>query len=78
MKLEVLGKKTVKGKKKTVILGALPEFAGKAGANSVRFSGKVKGKPLALGSYALRATASGTAGDSKPATATFTVLAATG
>ena len=78
VKLELLGKKTVKGKRKTVILGALPEFAGEAGANSVKFSGKVKGKPLALGSYTLKATASGTAGDSKPATATFTVLAATG
>jgi hypothetical protein len=73
-----LGRKTMKGKKKTVVLGTLPELAGKVGANSVKFSGKVKGKPLAPGSYTLKATASGTAGSSKPTTASFTVLAATG
>jgi hypothetical protein len=78
VKFEVLGKKTVKGKKKTVTLGTLTLVQGKAGANSVKFNGKVKGKPLAPGSYTLKAIASGTAGSSKPSTATFTVLAATG
>lgn len=77
VKLEVLGKKTVKGKPKTVTLGTLASTPGKVGANSVKFNGKVKGKPLAPGSYTLRATASGTGGSSPPATRTFTVLAAT-
>jgi hypothetical protein len=78
VKLEVLGKKTVKGKKpKTVTLGTLAPVSGRSGTNSVKFNGKVKGKPLAPGKYSLRVTASGTAGSSKPATATFTVLAAT-
>jgi hypothetical protein len=71
VKLEVLGK-TVKGKKKTVTLGTLTGVHGKAGANSVKFNGKVKGKPLVPGKYTLRATT----GSSKPVTATFTVLAA--
>lgn len=77
VKLEVLGKKTVEGKRKTVTLGTLGPISGKVGANSVKFSGKVKGKPLAPGSYALRATASATGGSSAPATKTFTVLAPT-
>jgi hypothetical protein len=78
VKLEVLGKKTVKGKKKTVTLGTLASIAGKAGANSVKFNGKVKGKPLGPGKYTLRATATAAGSSSAPATTTFTVLAATG
>jgi hypothetical protein len=78
VKLEVLGKKTVKGKKpKTVTLGTLASAKGKSGPNSVKFNGKVKGKPLEPGKYTLRATATGSGTTSKPATATFTVLAAT-
>lgn len=78
VKLEVLGKKTVKGKKKTVTLGTLASIPGKAGANSVKFNGKVKGKSLAPGKYTLRATATAAGSSSGPATTTFTVLAATG
>jgi hypothetical protein len=78
VKLEVLGKKTVKGKKpKTVTLGSLASLPGKSGANSVKFNGKVKGKLLEPGKYTLRAIATGSGGSSKPATATFTVLAPT-
>jgi hypothetical protein len=77
VKLEVLGKKTVKGKKTTVTLGTLASVPGASGAGSVKFSGKVKGKPLAPGSYTLRATATAAGGSSAPATTTFTVLAAT-
>ena len=73
VKLEVLGKKTVKGKKKTVTLGSLPQVAGKAGANSVKFSGKLKGKPLDPGKYTLRATATAGSLSSSPASAGFEV-----
>lgn len=70
--LEVLGEKTVKGKKKSVVLGRLPKLAGKAGANSVKFDGKVNGKPLEPGKYTLQASVGG---PSPAATASFTVLA---
>lgn len=74
VKLEVLGKKTVKGKKKTVTFGALPAVKGKAGANSVRFSGKLKGKPLEPGRYTLRAVATASGGGPVAASAGFEVL----
>jgi hypothetical protein len=74
VKLEVLGKKTVKSKKKTVTLGTLPVVSGKAGANSVKFSGKLKGKPLEPGKYTLRATATASGLSSATATAGFEVL----
>jgi hypothetical protein len=78
VKLEVLGKKTVNGKKpKTVALGSLASLPGKSGANSVKFNGKVKGKLLEPGKYTLRAIATGSGGSSKPATATFTIVAPT-
>jgi hypothetical protein len=74
VKLEVLGKRKVKGKKpKTVTLGSLPSISGKAGANSVKFSGKLKGKPLDPGKYTLRATATAGALSSSPASAGFEV-----
>jgi hypothetical protein len=76
--IEVLGTKTVKGKKKTVTLGSLPHAPGNAGADSAKFNGKVKGKALEPGKYTLRVTAGGPGGSAKPATKTFTVLAATG
>jgi hypothetical protein len=78
VKIEVLGAKTVKGKKKTVTLGSLPHAPGKAGRNSVKFSGKVKGKPLEPGEYTLRVIAGGPGGSAKPVKKTFTVLAVTG
>lgn len=78
VKIEVLGTKTVKGKKKTVTLGSLPHAPGNAGANSVKFNGKVKGKPLEPGKYTLQVAAGGPGVSAKPATKTFTVLAATG
>jgi hypothetical protein len=75
VKLEVLGKKTVKGKKpKIVTLGSLASIQGRSGANSVRFNGKVKGKPLAPGNYTLRATATGAGGSSVPVKSGFEVL----
>jgi hypothetical protein len=74
VKLEVLGKKTVKGKARTVTLGTVPGATGKAGANTVKFSGKLKGKALAPGKYTLRATATASGLSSTPATAGFEVL----
>ncbi len=76
VKLEVLEKKTVKGKKKTVTLGSLPKVVGKAGANKVKFAGKLKGKtePLGPGNYTLRATATGAGGSSAPVKTGFEVL----
>lgn len=71
--LEVLAKKTVKGKKKTVTLGSLPPVSGTAGVNSVRFAGKLKGKPLDPGKYTLRATATAAGLSSPPASAGFEV-----
>jgi hypothetical protein len=76
VKLEVLGKKAVKGKKpKTVTLGSLARVAGKAGANSVKFSGKLKREPepLAPGKYTLRATATAGSLTSGPVSAGFEV-----
>ena len=77
VKLEVLQKKKVaKGKKpKTVVVGSLPSVAGKAGANSVKFSGKLQHKPLDPGKYTLRATATAGSLSSAPATKPFEVLA---
>ena len=73
--LEVLGKPTVKGKKqKTVVLGTISE-AGKAGANSSKFNGKLKGKPLEPGAFALRATVTAYGLRSDEETRHFTVLA---
>lgn len=74
--LEVLAKQTVKGKKKTVTIGKLPQVTGRTGANSVRFTGKVKGRPLDPGRYSLRVTATTGGLASTPATKTFEVLAA--
>lgn len=74
VKLEVLGKKTVQGKKKTVTLSTVPGATGKAGPNSVRFSGKLKGKPLVPGKYTLRAVATAAGLSSAPATVGFEVL----
>jgi hypothetical protein len=75
VKLEVLGKKTVKGKKpRTVTLGSLASTPGRSGANSVKFNGKVKGKPLEPGKYTLRATATGAGGSSVPVKTGFEVL----
>lgn len=78
VKLEVLQKKTVKGKKpKTVVLGSLAPVQGKAGTDSVKFKGKLKGKsePLAPGKYTLRAAATASGLSSAPVTTTFVVLA---
>ncbi len=78
VKIEVLGTKTVKGKQKTVPLGSLPHAPGNPGTNSVKFNGKLKGKPLEPGKYTLRATATAGALSSGPLKKTFEVLAATG
>jgi len=79
VKLEVLTKKTVKGKKpKTVTVGSLPPVKAKAGANSVKFSGKLNGKALDPGKYTLRATATAAGLSSSPLTAGFQVLAPAG
>jgi hypothetical protein len=76
VKLEVLGKKAVKGKKpKTVTLGTLPVVHGKSGANKVKFAGKLKGKPLAAGKYTLRAVATSGGRHSAPQIKPFQVLA---
>ena len=75
VRLEVLGKPTVKGKKqKTVVLGTISE-AGKAGANTFKFNGKLKGKALQPGAFTLRATATAHGVRSDEETAHFTVLA---
>jgi hypothetical protein len=74
VKLQVLRKKTVKGKKKTVVVGTVPRAGGKAGKNSVEFSGKLKGKPLLEpGRYTLRAVATAGGVSSAPATVGFEV-----
>jgi hypothetical protein len=73
VELDVLGKKMVKGKKKTVTLGVVPGTTGKAGANSVKFAGKVKGKVLEPGRYTLRAVATAGALSSAPVTVGFEV-----
>jgi hypothetical protein len=76
VKLEVLQKKTVKGKKpKTVTVGSLPKVKGKAGPNSVKFSGKLKGAALEPGKYTLRVTAIAGRLSSAPRTKPFEVLA---
>jgi hypothetical protein len=70
VRLEVLARRTAKGKKpRLVTLGRLTN-AGKAGANKVVFNGRLKGKALAPGTYTLRAVAAGST-----ATTTFTVTA---
>jgi hypothetical protein len=74
VKLEVLRTKTVKGKKKTVVVGSVPRATGKAGKNSVKFSGKLKGEPpLEPGKYTLRAVATAAGVSSVPATVGFEV-----
>jgi hypothetical protein len=79
VKLEVLEKKPGKGKKrKTVALGTLPVARGQAGANSVKFSGRLKGKLLDPGKYLLRATATAGSFSSAPQTRPFEVLASAG
>jgi hypothetical protein len=76
VKLEVLQKKTVKGKKpKTVTVGSLPKVKGKAGPNSVKFSGKLKRAALEPGKYTLRVTATAGGLSSVPRTKPFEVLA---
>jgi hypothetical protein len=47
--------------------------ADKAGANSLRFSGRIKGRKLAAGSYELQAVAHDAAGNSAAVEKTFTV-----
>lgn len=78
VRLEVLGKPTVKGKKqKQVVLGTLTD-SGRAGANHFKFNGKLKGKALTPGAFTLRATAVASGQRSDPETAHFTVLAPQG
>jgi hypothetical protein len=68
--LEVLAKKGAKGKKPRLVkLGQLTK-AGVAGANKLGFNGRLKGKPLAPGTYTLRATAAGSS-----VSGTFTITA---
>jgi hypothetical protein len=75
VKLEVLRKKKQSnGKTKTVKVGTLPQVSGKSGTNKVKFSGKLKGKPLVPGKYTLRVTATSSGLSSKPQTKQFEVL----
>jgi hypothetical protein len=76
VKLEVLGKRAVKGKKpKTVRLGQLGA-QGVVGANKVKFNGKVKGRSLEPGKYSLRAIATAAGLSAPPLTKAFEVIAA--
>jgi hypothetical protein len=76
VKLDVLSKKAVKGKKpKLVKVGQLSK-AGVTGANTVKLSSKLNGKALEPGKYTLRVTASAAGLSSAPLTKTFAVLAA--
>jgi hypothetical protein len=70
VKLEVLAKKRAKGKKpRLVTLGQLTA-TGVAGPNKLSFNGRLKGKPLAPGTYTLRASAAGSS-----VSTTFTITA---
>ncbi|HJZ35649.1 MAG TPA: hypothetical protein VJ204_05175 [Solirubrobacterales bacterium] len=70
VKLEVLARRRAKGKKpRLVTLGRLTK-AGVAGPNKLAFNGRLKGKPLAPGTYTLRATAAGSS-----VSTTFTITA---
>jgi hypothetical protein len=75
VKLEVLAKQAVKGKKPMTLTVGQLTATGVAGANQVKFSGKVKGKALAPGKYTLRAIATAAGLRSAPATTGFEVLA---
>ena len=59
-----------------LVLGSLAPVQGKAGPDSVKFKGKLKGKsgPLAPGKYTLRATATAGGVGSAAVTAGFEVL----
>ena len=57
-------------------LGPLPAVAGKAGGNTTKFSGRLKGKPLSPGPYRVTAVATDPAGGrSAPRSAAFRVIA---
>jgi hypothetical protein len=70
VKLEVLVTRRAKGKKPRLVkLGQLTK-AGVAGPNKLSFNGRLKGKPLAPGTYTLRASATGSS-----VSTTFTITA---
>jgi hypothetical protein len=73
--LEVLAKKTAKGKKPRPVKVGTIAANGVVGANRVKFTGKLKGRPLAPGAYTLRATATAAGLTSAPLSASFQVTA---
>jgi hypothetical protein len=61
----------------TRTVGRLPARAGRDGRNSLRFTGKLRGRALTPGAYALRLRATDAAGNrSKPVAVKFRVIAA--
>lgn len=76
VKLEVLAKVKRPGKKVRLVKKGQLTVQGKAGTNKLSFNGKLKGKPLAPGKYALRLTATADGLASKPLDAGFEIFTA--
>ena len=75
MRFLIQRQRRVKGEKRYLtVRGGRVERNGRNGTNSVRFSGRVRHKPLKPGRYRLRAIPHDAGGTAKPKSVTFRIV----